>query len=116
MALTSLLLGASESDVTIVALEPCRIISFNFKDYRNLLPAHWTWQQIGRIMAEKHYVMRERRQYQLLTMSADERLDQFLKDYPNLGGRVSQKDLAAYLGITPVSLSRLRGKRHQERS
>lgn len=33
---------------------------------------------------------------------------QFLKDYPNLMYRITQKELASYLGVTPVSLSRIK--------
>ena len=44
-----------------------------------------------------------------LTENATERYIHFKKLYPNLSERVSQRHIATYLGITPESLSRIRG-------
>jgi CRP-like cAMP-binding protein len=40
-----------------------------------------------------------------------ERYEFFLETYPQLEGRLSQRLIASYLGITPQALSRLRAKR-----
>ena len=47
----------------------------------------------------------------LMSSSAIERYDHFLKTYPGLSNRVSQKMIASYLGITPEALSKIKGKR-----
>jgi CRP-like cAMP-binding protein len=44
----------------------------------------------------------------LLSASATERYQEFVATYPNLQQRVSQRQIASYLGITPEALSRLR--------
>ena len=44
-----------------------------------------------------------------LIENATERYIHFKKLYPNLSERVSQRHIATYLGITPESLSRIRG-------
>lgn len=44
----------------------------------------------------------------LLSASATERYREFVATYPNLQQRVSQRQIASYLGITPEALSRLR--------
>ncbi|MFY8165710.1 MAG: Crp/Fnr family transcriptional regulator, partial [Sediminibacterium sp.] len=41
--------------------------------------------------------------------SAEERYNALMKESPNLLQRVSLKHIASYLGITQVSLSRIRG-------
>lgn len=41
-------------------------------------------------------------------LSPEERYQQYLKDYPNIINRVPDKYIANVLGITPVSLSRIR--------
>ncbi|MEN9638820.1 MAG: hypothetical protein RLZZ262_688 [Bacteroidota bacterium] len=46
----------------------------------------------------------------LMSATAEERYVDFLKTYPNIAQRVPQKMIAAYLGITPESLSRARKK------
>jgi CRP-like cAMP-binding protein len=44
----------------------------------------------------------------------EERYKYFCKTYPDLEQRIKQKHLASFLGITPTSLSRIRGRLGQE--
>lgn len=46
--------------------------------------------------------------------SAKERYEWFLKDYPEVARTVSSKYIASFLGITPVSLSRIRQQLRRE--
>jgi CRP-like cAMP-binding protein len=50
---------------------------------------------------------KERRERQFLTMSAEARYRLLREEEPHLAARVPQKDLASYLGVTPVGLSRI---------
>lgn len=43
-------------------------------------------------------------------LSPEKRYQQYLKDYPNIINRVPDKYIANVLGITPVSLSRIRNR------
>lgn len=43
-----------------------------------------------------------------ILLSPEERYDHFLKRHPSLAQRIPDKFIASYLGITPVSLSRIR--------
>lgn len=52
----------------------------------------------------------QRRILSLMSASATERYEYFLKDYPNLPNRVPQWMIASYLGITPEALSKIRGQ------
>ena len=49
-----------------------------------------------------------------LMCTATERYQDFLKRYPGLEERITQNQLASYLGITPTSLSRIRRALRQE--
>lgn len=51
---------------------------------------------------------KERREYELLCLSPEDRYRQFLDEAPGLADRISQADLAAYIGITPQALSRIK--------
>lgn len=51
---------------------------------------------------------KERREREFLTESAEERYRLLLERSPGLHGQVAQKEIARYLGITPVALSRIR--------
>ena len=53
---------------------------------------------------------KERREKELLTMSAEERYRALLLEAPDSLHRIKQKDIARYLGITPVALSRIRSE------
>jgi CRP-like cAMP-binding protein len=55
-------------------------------------------------------IEKERRERELLTQSAEARYQALLEDSPKLLDKVKQKDIARYLGITPVALSRIRGR------
>ena len=57
---------------------------------------------------------KERREYEFLCLSAPERYQLLCERQPELLDRVTQNDIARYLGITPVALSRI--KNRQEKS
>lgn len=109
-AYVALLRGDTESEVNLTALEPTELLVFDWSRYVARRTEHWAWQQIGRVVAEQAYILRERWQYELAVFSAGDRLASFLEQYPGLAARISQKDLACFLGMTPVSLSRIRGR------
>ena len=55
---------------------------------------------------------KERREYEFLCLSAEERYRLLIKRSPDLVRQVTQNEIARYLGITPVALSRIRGGWH----
>jgi CRP-like cAMP-binding protein len=50
----------------------------------------------------------QRRVIMLMSATARERYEEFLRIYPNIVQRVPQKMIASYLGITPEALSKIR--------
>lgn len=99
-----------ESKFYIEALEDSEILTANYKEFLKILESHPCWDRIARKLIEKIYIIKEKREYQLLMEDAETRYKQFLKDYPGLVGRVKHYHIASYLGISPVSLSRIRNK------
>lgn len=55
-------------------------------------------------------VMKELREQQLLCLSAQESYTEFMHAYPELATRLTQTDIAHYLGITPIALSRIKNR------
>lgn len=51
---------------------------------------------------------KERREYELLSLSTEERYCVLLETMPDVADRVNQADLAAYIGVTPQALSRIK--------
>ena len=59
---------------------------------------------------QRHAAAKDQRIAGTLTDSAEERYETFLGRYPSIAQRVPQWMLASYLGISPGTLSRIRGK------
>ena len=58
----------------------------------------------------KRVAVLQKRVIMLMSASAKERYEDFIKTYPNIVQRVPQKMIASYLGITPEALSTIRGE------
>jgi CRP-like cAMP-binding protein len=97
-----------ESRLYIQALEDSELLIVDYDTYQELLNSHICWQIVARKLAEILFVLKEKREAELLLDSAPERYQQFLQDYPGLEKRIAQYHIASYLGITPESLSRIR--------
>lgn len=67
-------------------------------------------ERFGRKMVEAGFLGSQRRSANLLSMSPDERYRHFVESRPQIARTVPQYLLASFLGITPESLSRIRGR------
>ena len=65
---------------------------------------------IFRIIAENELTLLQRRHLETLSSTAEERYMSFCETYPELINRISQAQIAAYLGVTPEFLSRMKSK------
>jgi hypothetical protein len=106
----SALLTGQESRLSIEALAPTNMLVADWHDYQALLQTRLSWQIIGRKLAEASFLRKEQREITLLADPAETRYRAFLAEFPGLEKRVRQHYIASYLGINPVSLSRLRAK------
>lgn len=61
-------------------------------------------------MVDAMLVKKEKHASSFTLQSNAQRYQQFLADYPGLEKRIKQYQLASYLGMTPVTLSRIRKK------
>ncbi len=102
------------SMTAIEALEPSRVLVFQARDFQALERGHMCWERLARRVAEHHFIIKERREQEFLDLSAEERLVKFWEEHPHLKGRVPQRDVAAYLGITDVALSRIMSRRRKQ--
>jgi CRP/FNR family transcriptional regulator, anaerobic regulatory protein len=98
------------SQENIELLEPSTLISIGFNDLQNLYKQFPEFNLFGRVLTEQYYVRSEERLISLRMQTAQERFTDLLQTYPDIFNRVSQKQIATYLGMSPETLSRLRGK------
>lgn len=99
----------------IQALEDSRLLAARYEDYFALLDRHPAFDRLGRKIVEWVLGQRELREQSLLQQSATERYLDFRERHPALIQRVPQYHVASYLGVTDVTLSRLRRSLAEER-
>lgn len=92
----------------IQAIEDCTLIAIDSNKLFELFNSHHDLERLFRKIIESSYVNTVNRIESLQFNTAEERYFNLLKDHPNVLKRVPLKLIASYLGITPVSLSRIR--------
>ena len=97
----------------IQALEDSQVLSINQENWDHLLQESAEFVSYTRILFRNKMFSQQNRIVQNLSFTAEERYDFFLKEYPNLSQRISQKHTASYLGITPEFLSMLRSRKRK---
>jgi CRP-like cAMP-binding protein len=98
------------SQLFIEALEDSEVLVISKKDkefaYANLPKI----EKLFRVMTQKTHVALQRRMIDNLSKTAESRYIEFIEKYPQLIQRLSNIQIAAYLGITNVFLSNIRKK------
>ncbi len=99
------------SEVSIEALADTRLIVFPYTALSAAFAQSITWERFGRKLAEWALIGVEERMVGLLTQSPEERYTQLLESNKRkIIERIPQHLIANYLGVTPVSLSRIRNR------
>lgn len=102
---------ARPSPVTIEALSDATCLVFPYPVLKALFSQYAGWQEFGRLFAEYIMVALEERMAGLLMLSPEERYLALLEgDQRHILQRVPQHYIATFLGITPVSMSRIRNR------
>lgn len=102
------LLSGEPSKTWVVAERPTILLATPWADYLHLVQTRPAWQRFAREIAERLYRAKAQREYELLALDAATRYRLALERWPELEKIYSQRDIASYVGITPVHLSRLR--------
>jgi len=95
----------------IQALEDTKLISFTRKDMDQMLAnpmLAYKMERFGRLVAEHYLCCYEDRVASFITQTPEERYMQLLTTGREILQRMPQRYIANFLGITPVSLSRIR--------
>ena len=99
------------SELNIDALEDTVVLQIPRDDLVTIYTTAPKFDRIFRVLIENSFVLLQQRLLQNISSSAEDRYQSFLEIYPHLVNRLSQVQIAAYLGITPEFLSRLRNRR-----
>jgi CRP/FNR family transcriptional regulator, anaerobic regulatory protein len=102
--------GVKPSSLNIDALEDTVVLQISRDDLISLYIQAPKFDRIFRVLLENSFIRLQQRLLQNISSTAEERYGTFLEIYPHLVNRLSQVQIAAFLGITPEFLSRLRNR------
>ena len=96
------------ASLTIECLTESKVIEFNAKELDKIHARFPEFESYQRHNLERHVVSLHKRILNQLQLTAPERYDLFLEQYPDIEQHTRNFHIASYLGITQQSLSRIR--------
>lgn len=98
------------SDEFVETLEDVLLYSIPLKTLSELYETNLEVANWGRVIHQEGYKLLHRRHKDRLTLSAKERYEDMLAEFPNVFNRVNLGLIASYLGITLPTLSKIRAE------
>lgn len=97
--------------LTVECIRDSTIIEFNANDLEEIHSLFPEIESFQRKKLERHVVSLHKRILNQLQLTAQERYDVFLEQYPDIERYTTNYHIASYLGITQQSLSRIRAEK-----
>lgn len=92
----------------IETIEPVEVLEWKFKVFKNVFERELLWEKFCLPFAQKLADVKFIREWEFLTLDARSRYERLKEQHPEIVNRLPDNMLASYIGITPVSLSRLK--------
>lgn len=96
------------SKLYIEAIEDSILLQIKKEDQLRLFVDHPKFNRIFRVFTENALVNFQRRVLQNISSTAEERYVDFINRYPDFVNRISNVQIASFLGMTPEFLSVIR--------
>ncbi|MEM9329145.1 MAG: Crp/Fnr family transcriptional regulator, partial [Bacteroidota bacterium] len=109
------LLRQEPSNMAVICEEFCEFDVIPYSGLTQLYDRSHAIERVGRVMAEHQYIEEFELRKMLLSLDSLERYEYLEVNQPEIFQHFQLKDIATFLGITPVSLSRLRKTRWDRR-
>jgi CRP-like cAMP-binding protein len=103
-------MAGDRSRVNCMAMTRTRVAGFASAVLMDCMLTNPVIQRWGDTVLRNDLLRRADREWALAALPAAERLLLFRREHPDLEDRVAHHHIASYLGITPVTLSRLRAQ------
>ncbi len=104
------LISQKPGNLFIEVLEDSEVVLLSKENQQLLYLEIPKLERFFRILTENSLVAHQERLMDNLSLSAEERFEKFCKRYPTLIQRVSQKQIASYIGVTPEFLSKMKSR------
>ena len=101
-------LNNSPSTINIKAIEKSELVVITQQNLSDLYIRIPKLERLGRILMEQSFLKIAQQSVDLQVLSARERYESLLRNYPEIFQKVPLYHIANYLGIAPKSLSRIR--------
>lgn len=101
-------LTQSPSNYQLQALTDTTILSISYKDLQLVYKSTRIGNLIGRLTAEDLFLIKSKREQNLLNLNAEQRYLKLFKERPELLKSVPLKYVSSYIGVTAQALSRIR--------
>ncbi len=98
------------SSFAVEALAGTTLARIPYAAIEPLAARHLAWQRMTARAFEIYGRRKEKRERELLTLSAEARYLGFLDEYREFIALIPQKDIASYIRVTPVALSRIKAR------
>jgi len=95
---------------SIEVLEPVICLEFEWLPFYNQMKQQPGFLETYVAILEALFIMKEERESAFVKLSAEQRYLQFIEQNGHLADRIPLQQIASYIGITPVALSRIRKK------
>lgn len=99
------------SKKAIQVLEDSQVVAISAEPLFRLFEKHHDLERLFHKLIQQAYVETLKRLENIQFLTAEERYEKLLEEKPELIQKIPLKHVASFLGITQVSLSRIRGQR-----
>lgn len=97
-----------KSIINIRALTDVEIVTINADDFEGLMIEDLEIRHFGNSVLRNELIEKVQKEIGLASLKGKDRLLNLRNNFPNIENLVPHSDIASYLGITTISLSRLR--------
>ena len=101
-------MNQTPSELNIQALEDSKVLLINRQDKFTLYNSFPVVEKLFRIMSQKALVSWQRRLIRNHCFTAKERYFHFIQTYPDISSKLTDKQIAGYLGISHEFLSKIK--------
>lgn len=97
-----------KSLINIRALTDVELVTINASEFEKLMVENLEIRDFGNSVLRNELMAKVQKEIALASLKGKDRLSFLRKNYPNIENQIPHADIASYLGITTISLSRLR--------
>ncbi len=99
-----------KAQLSIEALEHCRLLELSYDLLERLYTEIPKFERFFRILFQNAYIREQQRAFHNIALSTEQRYQYFIDKYPDIVEKITQKQIATYLGVTPEFLSAVKKK------